>query len=152
LHVKEILGRTNRVLFFDITRTAWKTTYPPILRFRGKDKRYTADPPTKSSFSQERLYLVVNLVRIRDTQTHRHARPASLLLLRVFVAAGTCLSSRCLATIGRIHFTKALPINDRRDTHTDTDCWERFIKYATERGSGAVMYLQTKLLKNWYGH
>jgi hypothetical protein len=31
------------------------------------------------------------------------ARPTILLLLRVFVAAGTCLSSHSLATIGGIH-------------------------------------------------
>jgi hypothetical protein len=35
-----------------------------------------------------------------NTQTHRHTRPTVLLLLRVFVTAGTCLPSRCLATIG----------------------------------------------------
>jgi hypothetical protein len=32
-------------------------------------------------------------------QTHRHSRPTILLLFRVFVAAGTCLPSRCLAAI-----------------------------------------------------
>jgi hypothetical protein len=46
--------------------------------------------------------------------------PAILLLLRVFIAAETCLHNRCLATKGGIHFTEPLPCNDRRDTHTDT--------------------------------
>jgi hypothetical protein len=46
--------------------------------------------------------------------------PAVLLLLRVFVAAGTCLPSRCLATIAGIRFTEALPSNDSWDAHTDT--------------------------------
>jgi hypothetical protein len=31
--------------------------------------------------------------------------PTSLLLFRVFVAAGTCMPSRCLATKGKTHFT-----------------------------------------------
>jgi hypothetical protein len=42
---------------------------------------------------------------------------------------------------GGIHFTEALPSNDRRDTHTDTDLWEGFIKYAVEMGSGAMIYI-----------
>jgi hypothetical protein len=51
--------------------------------------------------------------------TDRHTRP-TILLLRVFFAAGTCLTSRCLATKG-IHFTVSLPSDDSRDTHKDTD-------------------------------
>jgi hypothetical protein len=35
-------------------------------------------------------------------QTQRHKCP-TILLLRGFVAAGTCLPSLCLATIGEIH-------------------------------------------------
>jgi hypothetical protein len=27
------------------------------------------------------------------------------------------------------------------DTHTDTDWWEEFMKYAVEMGSGAVIYI-----------
>jgi hypothetical protein len=45
--------------------------------------------------------------------------PTIPLLLRVFVAAGTCLQSRCLAQKGGIHITEPLPSNDKRDTHTD---------------------------------
>jgi hypothetical protein len=40
-------------------------------------------------------------------QADGHKRPAILRLLRLFVAAGTCLPCRCLATAG--------------DTHEDTD-------------------------------
>jgi hypothetical protein len=40
-----------------------------------------------------------------------------------------------------IHFTELLPINDKRDTHPDTDWWEGFMKYAFELGSGAVIYI-----------
>jgi hypothetical protein len=40
---------------------------------------------------------------IKTWSTLKMTRPAILLLLRVFVATGTCLPSRCLATIGRIH-------------------------------------------------
>jgi hypothetical protein len=46
-------------------------------------------------------------------------RPTFLLLLRVFVAAGTCLPSRCLAPEKGIHLTEPLPCNARRDTHID---------------------------------
>jgi hypothetical protein len=36
-----------------------------------------------------------------------------------FVAAGTLLLSRCLATKKWIRFTEYLPRKDRRDTHRD---------------------------------
>jgi hypothetical protein len=49
-------------------------------------------------------------------QTHRQTCPTILLLLRVFVAAGTCLPSRCLAMKGGI-FTAPFLSNDRRDIH-----------------------------------
>jgi hypothetical protein len=49
-------------------------------------------------------------------------RPTVLLFLRVFVAAGTCLPSPCLATLRGIHFTKQLPRNDTRVCiYTQTD-------------------------------
>jgi hypothetical protein len=54
-------------------------------------------------------------------------RPKILLLLSVFVAAGTCLPSRYLATIGGY-------------TYRHTDKWEGFMKYAVEMGSGAMIY------------
>jgi cytochrome c oxidase assembly factor CtaG len=49
-----------------------------------------------------------------------------LLWLKVFVAAGPCLPSRCLATIG--------------DTYRHRDQWEEFMNYDTEMGSGVMMY------------
>jgi hypothetical protein len=48
-------------------------------------------------------------------------RSAILLLLLIFVATGTCLPNRCLASRGAIHLTETLPCNDRRDSHTETD-------------------------------
>jgi hypothetical protein len=47
-------------------------------------------------------------------------RPTVRLLLHVFVAAGMCLSSRCLAPKEGIYLTEPLPCNYRRDTHGDT--------------------------------
>jgi hypothetical protein len=58
-------------------------------------------------------------------------RPTIILLFSVFVAAGTCLSSRCVAPNGGKHLNKQLSCNDRSDTHTDTQtdwrdlfCWD----------------------------
>jgi hypothetical protein len=45
------------------------------------------------------------------------------------------LPSRCLVMIGG--FTDPFRSNDSSITHTDTDCWEGFTKYAGEMGSGA---------------
>jgi hypothetical protein len=39
----------------------------------------------------------------KNRETHRPTRPTILLLLRVFVAAGTCLPSRRLAVKEGIH-------------------------------------------------
>jgi hypothetical protein len=47
-------------------------------------------------------------------------RSTILSLLLLFVAAGTCLPSRCLALNGGIHLTKPLVYNDRRDTYIQT--------------------------------
>jgi hypothetical protein len=94
-------------------------------------------------------------------QTHRHTRPTILILLRVLVAAGTCLSTRCLVIKGRIYFTEPLPRNDRRNTHTDTEWWEGFLKYTAEMGSGVMIYIPSfikigpgiqKLLCGIHGH
>jgi hypothetical protein len=60
-------------------------------------------------------------------------------LQQFFIAMRTCLMSRCLAMKGGIHFTKPLPSNDRRYTHTDW--WEGFMKYIIEMGSGAIIYI-----------
>jgi hypothetical protein len=55
--------------------------------------------------------------------------PTILLLLRVFADMGT--------------FTKLLPSKERSDTHTDTDWWEGFMKYAIKMGSDAMIYTHT---------
>jgi hypothetical protein len=44
----------------------------------------------------------------------------TVLLMCVFVAVGMCLLNRCLAVKGGIHFIEPLSINDKRDSHTDT--------------------------------
>jgi hypothetical protein len=100
---KQVLGRENSLISFDTSRTAQKTTPPAILRCRG------------NVFTE---FLHNNDRRIhRQTYRHTH-RP--ILLLRIFVAEGTSLPSRCLSIKGGIHFIYPLPSNDRRDTHTDT--------------------------------
>jgi hypothetical protein len=105
-------GRTNRLLSFNMTRTAKKTRPPTILRFRGNV--FTEFLPSNNSGMHR--------------QTHRHTRRTILLLLRVFFVTGTCLSSRYLATKGWIHYR-----------HTD---WlEGFMKYAAEMSSGAMIYI-----------
>jgi hypothetical protein len=39
-------------------------------------------------------------------------------------------------------FTEPLPSSDIWGyTYRHTDCWERFMKYAAEMGSGAVIYI-----------
>jgi hypothetical protein len=55
-------------------------------------------------------------------------RPTILLLLSVFVGAGTCLPSRCLATKGGY-------------TYRHTEWWEGFTKYAVDMGSDAMIYI-----------
>jgi hypothetical protein len=54
---------------------------------------------------------------------------------------------------GRIHSTEPLPINDRRDKHTDTqiDGWQGFMKYAAEMGSGAMIYMPS-FRRDWFRH
>jgi hypothetical protein len=48
---------------------------------------------------------------------------STILLLRVFAAAGTCIPRRCLAMNGEIHFTGPLLSNDGGggDIHTETN-------------------------------
>jgi hypothetical protein len=78
--------------------------------------------------------------------------PTISLLLCVFVAAGKYSPSRCLAPKGEFHLNESLLCNGRRDTHThtDTDCWEGFTKYAVEMGSVAMQL--AKFHKDWFRH
>jgi hypothetical protein len=56
---------------------------------------------------------------IKTRTAEKMTRPTILILLRVFVAAGKCLSSRYLLPNGGIHLTEPLTSNDGRDTHED---------------------------------
>jgi hypothetical protein len=97
-------AKTNLLLSFDMTWTTQKTTTPPILCCHGT--------------------VFIKLLPSNDMgihrQTLRHPSPTIILLLRVFVDAGTCLPSRCLESIGGIQFPQPFPSNDKRDTNTDT--------------------------------
>jgi hypothetical protein len=57
----------------------------------------------------------------------------TVLLWRVFVAAGMCLPSRFLATKEWIRFTEPLPRNDRSDTHTNTQAVGRELQSGPPR-------------------
>jgi hypothetical protein len=50
-------------------------------------------------------------------RTHRHKRPTYIQFLRVFIAVGTCLLSRCLGMKRGICSTEPLRSNERRDTY-----------------------------------
>jgi hypothetical protein len=63
-------------------------------------------------------------------------RQTILLLFLLFIAVGTFLQIRCLATM--------------EDTYKDTDWWEGFMKYAVKIGSGAMNYA-TSFRKNGFG-
>jgi hypothetical protein len=99
INKQEVLGRTNR-LFPLIPHGP----PPTILHCRGNV--FTKLLPS----NEKGIY----------RQTHRHTYSVILLLLRVFLAAETCLSSRCLAVNGERHFTESWRSNDRSDTRTDT--------------------------------
>jgi hypothetical protein len=57
-------------------------------------------------------------------------------LFLVFVAAGTCIPSRCLTTI-------------REYKNRHTDWWEGFIKYSVEMGSNAMIYIPSSIIIGW---
>jgi hypothetical protein len=58
----------------------------------------------------------------------RHGPTRKWSLQQFFVVAGTCLLSRCLATI-------------RGCTYGHTDWWEGFMKYDVELGSDSMIYI-----------
>jgi hypothetical protein len=71
-------------------------------------------------------------------------RQTILLLLRASVAAGMCISSRCLATNCGIHFTEPLPSNDSMNTQTDErDLWSTPLILAQ-------VPWYSKFRKNWF--
>jgi hypothetical protein len=75
---QKVLGRTNRVLSYDMTRR-------PIVAAGTSSP--SCDLATIGGY----------------THIPRHMRPTVFLLLSVSVAAGTCLPSLFLATMGWIH-------------------------------------------------
>jgi hypothetical protein len=89
--------------------------YFPLIRHGSHRKRRLQQFFVAAGTSLPSWYLIT-----KGRCTDIHTRPTILLLLRVCVAAGTCLSSCCLAMKCGIHFTEPLPSNGRRDTHTDT--------------------------------
>jgi hypothetical protein len=93
---QDVLVRTNRLLSFESTRTTQETAPPTILRCRGNV--FTELLP-----SNDRGIHRLSFVKTRTA--YIMAPPTNFLLLRVFVAAGTCVTSRCLATMrgGEIH-------------------------------------------------
>jgi hypothetical protein len=48
---------------------------------------------------------------------------------------------------GWIYFIELLPSNNRRDTHTNTDMWEVFMKHAVELGLGDMIYSISSFIK-----
>jgi hypothetical protein len=64
------------------------------------------------------------IYRLHSFDTTRYVekttRPTILLLVRLFLAKGTCLPSRCLATKGRIHSIEPFPSNYGTDAYRDT--------------------------------
>jgi hypothetical protein len=98
---QQVLGRTNRICSFDTTRD--RIENDASINCHGN--AFTELLPSNDSGIHR--------------QTYRHTRPTIILLLCVFIAEGTCLPSRCLAT-GGIHFTEPLPSNKRRNTHIGT--------------------------------
>jgi hypothetical protein len=64
--------------------------------------------------------------------------PTMLLLLRLFLAAATFLTSRCLAWKWGINLTETLPCNDRWGyTYRHTDWWEEYMVNTADMGSVA---------------
>jgi hypothetical protein len=113
---QEILGIINCIFSFDTARTAQKTAPPTILRCIGNV--FTELLPR----NDRGIHRQAHRLSFHKTRTSlKMTRPAILLPLHVFVAAGKCLSSRYLPNRRWIHFTERLPSIDRRDTHTDIE-------------------------------
>jgi hypothetical protein len=91
-------------------------TYFPLIRHGPQRKRRLQQFFVVSRTSLPSCYLAT----IGDTQTNRHTPSIILLLLRVFIATGTCSLIRLLEMKQGIQFTEPLLTNDRRDTNTDT--------------------------------
>jgi hypothetical protein len=98
----------NSLPSFHTTRVAYKTTPPTLLRCRGNvftepvpnnDKRIHRSRVTL----RRAVYRQSHKLSFDTTRTVQKTTPPTILLLSVFVAAGTCLRSRFLAFIGGIN-------------------------------------------------
>jgi hypothetical protein len=83
---------------------------------------------------QEALGRTDHQLSFDKTQAAWKMKRSTVLLLRIVIAAGTCLPSRCLIQNGRIHLIDPLPCNDVRDAHTDTqtggrDLWSTPLRW-----------------------
>jgi hypothetical protein len=85
--------------------------YFPLLRDGQPRKRRLQQFFVAAGMSLANCYLAT--IGYTDRPTN-----AILLLLRVFIAAGTSLPSRCLTTKGGIHFTELLPSKTIAGLHT----------------------------------
>jgi hypothetical protein len=109
------VGRTNRLLSFDTTRTEKKTTLPTIRHCR----RNVFTEPLPSN-DRDLHILCFNATRI----AYKTTRPTIV----------SC--TRCRGNV----FTERLPSNDSGGyTYRHTDWWEGFMKYAVEMGSVATL-------------
>jgi hypothetical protein len=99
---------------------------------------------------QRRIHRQIQWLSFDRAQTaQKMKRPTVLLLLRVLVALGTCLPSRCLVPKIGIHLTKQLPSNDHGNSHRHTDWSEEFLQYAAETGSGVMIYIPSFMRTGW---
>jgi hypothetical protein len=111
-HKQEVLGRTNRIFSSDTTCTAYKTM-PTVLHWSG-NVFIELLPSNDRGIHRSTDSLLIRL------GPHRISRLTILLLLRVFVAAETCVLSRCVDTKEGLHFIEPLLSKGMRHTHTDT--------------------------------
>jgi hypothetical protein len=112
--LQEVLGRITCLLSSDMTRTAWKTTSQHFFVAAGT--------------SLPSCYLAAIE---GDTDKQTHAPNDSTIVERVFVAAGTCLQSRCLAMKERIHrhtLIRGIYDERRRDGSRCRDIQPKFRK------------------------
>jgi hypothetical protein len=121
---QEVLGRTNRLLSFDMKRTAQETT------------------------SLQSFYVaIIGAYTGRSTDT----RQPILLSLHIFVAAGMCLPSRCLARKDGYNLP-ILCLATIGRTHTQTHGLMEGI-YEVHRWDGIRCHdIYTKGHKDWFRH
>jgi hypothetical protein len=122
----------------DITKTSCEVlvAYFPLIRHEPHRKRRLQQFFVAAGMSLPSSFLAT-IERYIDPQTHVSSNSSTV----------TCI--RCLGTA----FAEPLPSNERRDTlpglclvtigriHIHTGWWEWFMKYAAEKGSGAMIHI-----------